>query len=380
MSLLTSQQALADAALFIQWLKYNNSGATNLDNAKVVTFGGSYPGNLAAWMRQNYPNIVNLAVASSAPVEAKLEFPEFLRTVSEVIYQQDPTCFRKIYGAFRCMDNLVNDLQCNETEAWSVYASPQELLDGLHQCRPYNFSVNFERQQFFHNLGARWGSNFPGHRSTSKCHTLVLQNNLDVIEDYGNFLVQTGQTRETCQRSEKDLSAALRTPHAEKTRFDEDPEDEIVEFVKSLSGRDGKSWTWQTCYEFGYFQVADPEIQLFSDEWDSLIDIRRCQSIFPDANFTRKSIQSRIDLTNAFYKGKKFEGSCTIFVNGQWDPWHSLGFNQQNETTSRNTVISIPQAEHCEDMKSHPNPSVFMYQAQQRIREQIGKYLMDPNC
>lgn len=78
----------------------------------------------------------------------------------------------------------------------------------------------------------------------------------------------------------------------------------------------------------------------------SEILIRLCVNKYPCtrnlSSFTRKSIQSRIDLTNAFYKGKKFEGSCTIFVNGQWDPWHSLGFNQQNETTSRNTVISIP--------------------------------------
>lgn len=40
----------------------------------MVVFGGSYSGNLAAWMRQLYPDLVKVAVASSAPVEARFEF------------------------------------------------------------------------------------------------------------------------------------------------------------------------------------------------------------------------------------------------------------------------------------------------------------------
>ncbi|EER16686.1 conserved hypothetical protein, partial [Perkinsus marinus ATCC 50983] len=69
----TVDQALADVARFRDYAatKYN------LENAQFVTFGGSYPGVVAAWARAVYPEKFVAAVSSSAPIQAQLDFPEY---------------------------------------------------------------------------------------------------------------------------------------------------------------------------------------------------------------------------------------------------------------------------------------------------------------
>lgn len=55
MNYLTSEQALADFAVLINYIKGSVAGAAN---SSVVAFGGSYGGMLSAWMRIKYPNMI----------------------------------------------------------------------------------------------------------------------------------------------------------------------------------------------------------------------------------------------------------------------------------------------------------------------------------
>lgn len=61
---LSSEQALADYALFLTSLKTNMS----IPDAQVIAFGGSYGGMLSSWFRKKYPHIVDGAIAGSAPM------------------------------------------------------------------------------------------------------------------------------------------------------------------------------------------------------------------------------------------------------------------------------------------------------------------------
>lgn len=71
---LTSQQALADLANFIQAMndEYKLSSET-----KWIAFGGSYPGSLAAWLRLKYPHLVHGSMSASGPLLAQIDFKGF---------------------------------------------------------------------------------------------------------------------------------------------------------------------------------------------------------------------------------------------------------------------------------------------------------------
>eukprot|EP00766_Chilomastix_caulleryi_P000712 gnl/Chilomastix_caulleri/1692.p1 GENE.gnl/Chilomastix_caulleri/1692~~gnl/Chilomastix_caulleri/1692.p1 ORF type:complete len:209 (-),score=58.86 gnl/Chilomastix_caulleri/1692:41-667(-) len=74
---LSAAQALNDLAVFRDWF----AEEYNCKDSSWIVIGGSYSGNLAAWARQQYPHLFVGSIASSAPVLAQVDFPEYLAVV-----------------------------------------------------------------------------------------------------------------------------------------------------------------------------------------------------------------------------------------------------------------------------------------------------------
>lgn len=119
---LTSKQALADLDTFIRAMM------TQYESNKVIVFGGSYAGNLAAWYRSVYNTAIG-SIASSAPVTAEVDFTRkwklllklitvdikfvlyiFLEYLDTVGYAMDyfvPNCSATVQQGFASLQSLV---------------------------------------------------------------------------------------------------------------------------------------------------------------------------------------------------------------------------------------------------------------------------------
>lgn len=131
-----------------------------------------------------------------------------------------------------------------------------------------------------------------------------------------------------------------------------------------------RSWTYQTCSEFGYYQTTDSENQPFGDLVPIQFYLDMCRDVF---GF---DFPPRIDETNINYGGKNPIGSNVLFVNGGIDPWHSLSITENLSDSI--TAIVIPLGSHCENMSpAGPNSPPLMAEAQQKTYTHILEWLKE---
>ena len=91
---LSSRQGLEDLATFMAAMTstYNLTGPW-------VSFGGSYPGSMSAWLKLKYPHLLAGAVSSSGPLFAKLDFFEYFEVVRAAFDTTGPGCNEALSGA-----------------------------------------------------------------------------------------------------------------------------------------------------------------------------------------------------------------------------------------------------------------------------------------
>jgi hypothetical protein len=119
---LTIEQALEDVIKFIDFIKASTPG---LENSKVFVAGGSYSATMAAWIRQKYPHTIDAAWASSAPLDAKVDFKEYKEVMTESI---------RIVGGDECVSAFEEGFK--EIERIIDTGNFSKIEDDFNLCEP----------------------------------------------------------------------------------------------------------------------------------------------------------------------------------------------------------------------------------------------------
>ena len=312
---------MADASYFIS----NFTTENNLpEDTKWIAFGCSYAGSLAAWLRLKYPDQVQGAISSSAPLEAKFDNAEYDEVVKRTL---DEIYINKNEG---------NESNCNEELEKGIKAL--ELLE--LKVQEDLLDQDFDSETLKRNIGLT-----------------IRQAIFDVIYTATQYNRKSPNPRFNIQlvcQIILDITIG-------------EPMDRIFELLKNVNqyeennntfeGTIGlKNWYWQQCNEFGW-----------------LHDENFCQSEF-GPKYTRDYITKQIEKTNSNFGGKDLNVSNVVFIHGSIDPWSPYGRTEpmSNEGVE---VIVIKGASHCQDLDAKIEDWPEMHSAKTKIKNSLANWI-----
>jgi serine protease 16 len=232
---LSSQQALADLARIINYLRKMYKA----EDSKIITVGGSYPGNLAAWFKLKYPHVVIGSIASSAPLTSDLDFSEYMDVVGEsIIYFSGQKC----YDTFEKAALKIADLASGgvNSKGW------QTLQYDFKTCSAMASEADLSI------LLSDLMGNIQGTVQYNNEHNGVM-NITDICatmnggtDPYTQFVALAAQYRAQSGLTCEDASW-----------------NDYIDIISNSSynpSNNMRPWTYQTCNEFGYYQTTNSKV------------------------------------------------------------------------------------------------------------------------
>ncbi|XP_059187041.1 thymus-specific serine protease [Centropristis striata] len=348
---LSSQQALADLAVFHQYISHS----FNLSHRNTwISFGGSYSGALSAWFRGKFPHLVYGAVASSAPVKATLDFSAYSNTVGSSLRNEavggSPKCLAAVQEAFAAVEALMSRNGSQVAEDFGCCQIPKDADDQIELMQ--NLADIFMGSVQYNEEGVLMSIN-------DLCG--LMTNKSEETEAY-NRLVKLSQIyHSTSEEPCLDISH-------EKTVKD------LMDTSLHSGRRAERQWTYQTCTEFGFYQTCEDTSCPFSGRVTLQIHTELCLMLF---GISQHSLPGRVAFTNSYYGGDDPETHRVLYVNGGVDPWKELSVVQDGTEDGEDArVVFIKDTAHCADMmRRRVTDRCSLKKAREEIEEHVSRWL-----
>merc|ERR1711892_59506 len=320
MRYLSLRQGLEDLGYFMTAMN-----AKDDLTAPWITFGGSYPGSLSAWMRLRFPHLVGGSVSSSGPLFAKLDYFEYLQGVADALDTTGPGCNVALTEAITTVEALVED-----ADKW------EDLSELFRLCEPLDGTNSMDVMSFVELLidnlaGIVQYNGFYEDDIFSICAIMTDESigeplkRLAAVND-----VMLGSDEEVCMDHTYAAFLSL-----------------LTETSWSGEGVGWRQWIWQTCTEFGWYQTTNQESGVYGHSLPLEFMEQWCQDAF-GAEFTHEMMEKSVAASNIEYGGYEPSVNNVVFVHGSIDPWHALGVLEDLHEGAPS--IYITGTSHCADM------------------------------
>ncbi|KAI6216832.1 Peptidase S28 family-containing protein [Aphelenchoides besseyi] len=328
---LNSRQALEDLADFIT----AKNKELNIQNPKWVVFGGSYPGALTLWFRQKHPELTVGGVGSSAPIEVVTDFFDYLRVCEDSFRTYSTKCADNIKDGF---ENLYEYLS---------YKEGRDTLDDAFGFVPKLSQLDLTYKNL-QNVYMTIVGNFMVSVQYSRVNAGIFKNAASIPDV---CKIMEAPSINPVQRLVKVNSYMNK-------QFGEDPDTTYISYEYSITelkdvsfdspAASSRSWVWQTCNEFGYYQSTGYN-GIFGTIAPVDFDINTCIDVFGE-KFTIDYIRGRVQRTVDNYgRARDYNATNAVIPNGSLDPWHALGAYTPKDSSSISILING--TAHCADME-----------------------------
>ncbi|XP_075998427.1 thymus-specific serine protease [Genypterus blacodes] len=351
---LSSQQALADLAAFHQYI----SQRFHLSHRNTwISFGGSYAGALSAWFRGKFPHLVYGAVASSAPVRAKLDFSSYNKIVGLSLNNE------VVGGSGKCVAGVGEAFAAVGAALMAGNAS-QVAMD--FSCCQIPIDPN-DQIELMQNLADIFmGSvqyNEEGVLMSIKelCGMMTDQDNKEPLDPYSRLVKVMQLYRSTTKEPCLDVSHEW----AVKSLMD----------TSLHSARKAeRQWLYQTCTEFGFYETCEDASCPFYKTVTLQTQTKLCALLF---GISQHSLLERIAFTNTYYGADHPHTHRVLYINGGIDPWKELSVVcNELEEGEEEQVIFIRDTAHCADMMTGGVADrSSLREARREIETRVSKWL-----
>ncbi|KAJ9058728.1 hypothetical protein DSO57_1009322 [Entomophthora muscae] len=308
MKYLTLEQSVKDIGRFVK--RVDLKDLVKGEKPRWVVVGGSYGGNLAAWSRLKFPDLIYAGWISSAPLQAAQDFPEYDTWVGHSL---DAQCQKDLVQAINQLDaNLLlqggkrykSEFECDDVEnddvAWGIAEALGYLAQYSIPQRPPEISEICSDIQGEDKL-------------------------LGMSSFYKRFY---SKFNFTCN----DLSG-----HDEK--MDTNPANDAAMVRQNF---------YIMCRETGHFQIAPNNGNHFRSHIITRENTHKRFCIEP-FGITEPP---NIDATNAMFGGLKINATRLAFTTGDLDPWFHLTLHDESLSTPERPIYVIQGGRHTSDFNS----------------------------